>query len=69
MALLVLDTGMRLNETLHLEVAEVDMERFLGTVRHAKRKSSTPHCVMSQKRTSRLTPEAALLSCVCCIVR
>lgn len=37
MALVVLDTGIRLNECLHLEVAaDVDLDNFLITVRHAK---------------------------------
>ncbi len=36
MALVVLDTGMRLNECVHLEVRDVDLESFLVTVRHGK---------------------------------
>ena len=36
MAMLVLDTGLRLNECLNLEVADVDLNNFLVTVRHGK---------------------------------
>jgi len=36
MAMLILDTGMRLNECLHLEVPDVDLNNFLVTVRHGK---------------------------------
>ncbi|HXN46356.1 MAG TPA: site-specific integrase [Bryobacteraceae bacterium] len=36
MAMLVLDTGLRLNECLQLEVADVDLENFLVTVRKGK---------------------------------
>jgi integrase/recombinase XerD len=36
MALLVLDTGLRLNECLQLEVKDVDLENFLVTVQKGK---------------------------------
>jgi integrase/recombinase XerC len=36
MAMLVLDTGLRLNECPNLEVADADLNNFLVTVRHGK---------------------------------
>lgn len=36
MAMLVLDTGLRLNECMNLEVPDVDLNNFLVTVRHGK---------------------------------
>jgi integrase/recombinase XerD len=36
MACLVLDTGLRIDECLHVEKRDVDLENFLLTVRHGK---------------------------------
>jgi integrase/recombinase XerD len=51
MAMLVLDTGMRLNECLLLEVADVDLNNLLVTVRHGKgdRERKVPISGMGRK--------------------
>ena len=51
MALLVLDTGLRLNECLQLEVRDVDLENFLVTVQKGKgdRQRRVPISAMGRK--------------------
>jgi integrase/recombinase XerD len=51
MALLVMQTGLRLNECLHLEVRDVDLDNFLVTVRHGKgdRERQVPISGMGRK--------------------